>query len=137
MLNRLGGAEATDADRWVKASLEERDVLIEAKGAARSLVGHGDTKGEGVSGPPTPGSRIPPSMVSIHHGRAVSPAVNLRWCYKPSPVLMPKNIDELTKLRPILPAIPFSLSPIVGELAERVLAASATCSCEIVESWVA
>ena len=50
-----------------QAALKERDVLVEAEGTHGLIFGHGDTKGRGVSGPPTPGSRIPPSMVSVDH----------------------------------------------------------------------
>ena len=53
---RLGGLEA---------ALEERDVLVKAEIAAGSLVGHGDTRGRGVPGPPTLGGRMPHSGVSV------------------------------------------------------------------------
>ena len=44
-----------------EAALKERDVGVETKITTDGLIfGHGDTKGRGVSGPPTPGSRIPP-----------------------------------------------------------------------------
>ena len=49
-----------------EAALKERDVLVEAEGAAGGLVfGHGDTKGRGMSGPPTLGGRVPSSLVSV------------------------------------------------------------------------
>ena len=57
-----GCAEGADAGRRIEdTALEEWDVLVEAEGAANGLIfGHGDTKGRGVSGPPTPSGRIPP-----------------------------------------------------------------------------
>ena len=55
-----GCAEGADACRRIEAALKERDVGVEAEVAARRLVGHGDTKGRGVSGPPTLGGRMPP-----------------------------------------------------------------------------
>ena len=39
-----GCAEAADAGWWIEAALEDSDVVIEAEGAARRLVGHGDTR---------------------------------------------------------------------------------------------
>jgi len=59
MGDRLCGAEAADAGGWIEAALEVWDVLVEAEGAARRLVGHADTKGRGISGPPTLGGRSP------------------------------------------------------------------------------
>ncbi len=46
------GAEAADAGGWIEAAFVERDVRVETEIAAKSLVGHGDTKVGGVSGPP-------------------------------------------------------------------------------------
>src|SRR5271157_1125510 len=61
-----GCAEGADACRRIEAALKKRDAGVETKITTDGLIfGHGDTKGRGVSGPPTPGSRTPPSMVSI------------------------------------------------------------------------
>src|SRR5271157_5701743 len=53
-----GCAEGANACGRIEAALKERDVVVEAEGAAGRLVGHGDTKGGGVSGPPTVVERL-------------------------------------------------------------------------------
>ena len=69
-----GCAEGTDVDGWLEAAFKERDVVIEAEGAARRFVGHGDTVVGGVSGPPTLGSNALFVGVGLIHGReGVSP----------------------------------------------------------------
>jgi len=64
-----GCAEAADADGWIDAALEKGNVEVEAERAARRFVGHTDTGDGGISGPPTTGGRLPPSMVSVCGGR--------------------------------------------------------------------
>lgn len=63
--DRLCGAEAADAGGWIEATLEEWDVSVEVKGAARRFVGHRDTEVRGVSESATLAGRIRPSMVSV------------------------------------------------------------------------
>src|SRR5208337_3269696 len=78
---RAGGA---DASRRIEAALKERDVGVETKITTDGLIfGHGDTKGRGVSGPPTLGGRIPPlvsPLTKLDRNSGPGYAVDVPFC---------------------------------------------------------